>query len=888
MTRLHTSVRLASRALLVAAFAASALHAQRSNVAEQIAADRGLLAKQSYVTPPPAIEQLVMAPGYRNVSLTAPSPDRTHFLTQDSDGLPSVNEFGKFHYYFGGLQVDPKANRARALTTRATAGLTIIDATTGKQTAVQVPAGATVSSPAWSPDSKQVAFIANFDNASYVYVADVATGKSALASRAPLLATLVTTVDWTADGKRVIAVLVPDPRGPEPRKPEIATGPLVREWLDGVKSPQRNFASLLNDPFDMALMKYYVTGQLAELDVKTHTATKIGAPAMFERVDASPDGRYFRVTTMQEPFSYVVQYSSFGTREQLWDATGKTVAELWDRPLREGPDSTQAGAGFGGRGAAAGPPGKKFLAWMPQGAGLYYVAPVPGARDSASRRERVVEWTPPFAPTDTKVLYTNDGPISQLVFRDDARMLFIAQTVKGEGEIFAVNLAAPEQKHMIIRQRDYTPTFLTGGRGRGFGGGGGGGGRGGPSDTAFYNNHGALLTQRGTLGGDVAMVSPDSGVFLQGIQYSRDYLANAPRAFVDRYPIAGGEKTRVFEGPSDAWETVVTPLDDDFARAVVTRETRTQVQDAYLWTRSGGMLAKLTANTDYAPAFTNAIRKRIEVTRADGFRFVVNLTLPADYKAGTRLPGMFWFYPFEYTSQTEYDHTLRSENINQFPAAGPRTIEYLTTQGYAVADFDPPIVGAAGRMNDNYVSDLVMDLSAVIDQLDRDGYIDRARLGIGGHSYGAFSTMNALAHTPFFKAGIAGDGMYNRSLTPDGFQNERRSFWEAQKTYEEMSPFFYADKIQGAVLMYHSLEDQNVGTDPISSIRMMQALRALGKTAALYMYPYEDHGPATRESDLDQWARWTAWLDMYVKHAGEWKAGAGDRISAVTALPDRR
>jgi dipeptidyl aminopeptidase/acylaminoacyl peptidase len=197
-------------------------------------------------------------------------------------------------------------------------------------------------------------------------------------------------------------------------------------------------------------------------------------------------------------------------------------------------------------------------------------------------------------------------------------------------------------------------------------------------------------------------------------------------------------------------------------------------------------------------------------------------------------------------------------------------------------------VGEAGRMNDNYVHDLVMDLSTVIDALDKDGYIDRSRLGIGGHSYGAFSTMNALAHTPFFKAGIAGDGMYNRTLTPDGFQNERRTFWTGQKTYEEMSSFFYADKIQGAVLMYHSMEDQNVGTDPISSIRMMQALRALGKTAALFMYPYEDHGPATRESDLDQWARWTAWLDMYVKHAGEWKAGKDDKISAVTLMPDQR
>ena len=127
---------------------------------------------------------------------------------------------------------------------------------------------------------------------------------------------------------------------------------------------------------------------------------------------------------------------------------------------------------------------------------------------------------------------------------------------------------------------------------------------------------------------------------------------------------------------------------------------------------------------------------------------------------------------------------------------------------------DIPIVGPTGRMNDHYVDELREDLDLTIDAVDKAGYLDRDRLGIGGHSYGAFSTMNAMTHTPFFKAGIAGDGMYNRTLTPYDFQNERRTFWEAQETYVEMSPFFYADRFSGALLMYHSLEDQNVGTDP--------------------------------------------------------------------------
>jgi dipeptidyl aminopeptidase/acylaminoacyl peptidase len=885
------------RSLLLSGLALCAVPLHGQNQTQQslpawLTADREVLAKESYVQPPADIVKLVTAPRHLNVSLTQPSPDRKYFLKEQSEGLPSVNAFGKPHYYFAGLQVDFKANRARVLTTRGATGHQLIDPLTGKTTSIDAPKGATVSNPAWSPDGKQLAYIANFEDASQIYVADVATAKSVPVTRTPLLATLVTSIDWTADGKSVIAVLLPDGRKPEPKKPEIATGPLVRTWMDGVKDGERNYASLLNEPFDMELMEYYVTGQLAVIDVKTRAVRKIGAPAMISSVDASPDGQYFRVTTIQKPFSYVVQYGSFASTDEIWDATGKVLAQISKHAVRLGNDTT--GGGRGGRGGAD---SKRGLAWMPQGPGLYYLEAVPGAgrnTDSTgaapagggggggragrggaqggggpSRPDRLVQWTPPFAPADVKVLYTHDAAVSNVIFTDDAKMIFLADNSSGSGGIVAVNLTDATKKFTIVRQRGYTPTFAGGGRGGR--GGGGGGGRGGAGDDSlsFYNNPGALMTRRGTLGGQVAMVSSDQSVYLTGTQYYRDYLQNAPREFIDKVEIATGKKTRLFDAAKDAVETIGTPLDDDFSKAIVTRESAKEVADAYLKDMKTGAVTKLTANKDYTPEFTSALRKRITVTRSDGYHFIVHLTLPGDYKAGTRLPAMFWFYPYEYTDQASYERTLRTENVNRFPQAGPRTIEYLITQGYAVANFDPPIVGDVGRMNDNYVSDLVNNLSAVIDELDKQGYIDRARIGIGGHSYGAFSTMNALAHTPFFKAGIAGDGMYNRTLTPTGFQSERRDLWSGQQTYLNMSPMLYADKVQGAVLMYHSIEDQNVGTDPISSIRMMQALRANGKNASLYMYPYEDHGPATRESDLDQWGRWTAWLDMYVKHAGE-------------------
>jgi dipeptidyl aminopeptidase/acylaminoacyl peptidase len=254
------------------------------------------------------------------------------------------------------------------------------------------------------------------------------------------------------------------------------------------------------------------------------------------------------------------------------------------------------------------------------------------------------------------------------------------------------------------------------------------------------------------------------------------------------------------------------------------------------------------------------------IRRPDGFEYRVQVTLPNDYRPGQARPAMFWFYPREYTDQESYDERFRSYNKNTFQGYGTRSMAILTRLGYAVVEPESPIVGEQGAMNDNYVHDLRNNLATVIDTITARGWVDRGRIGIGGHSYGAFSTANAMVHTPFFKAGIAGDGNYNRTLTPLSFQSERRIFWEAPQVYTGMSPFFHAHNLTGALLMYHGKADQNVGTFPIHSPRMFHALNGLGKNAAMYNYPEEAHGPATEETTLDLWARWVAWLDKWVKN----------------------
>ena len=219
----------------------------------------------------------------------------------------------------------------------------------------------------------------------------------------------------------------------------------------------------------------------------------------------------------------------------------------------------------------------------------------------------------------------------------------------------------------------------------------------------------------------------------------------------------------------------------------------------------GSKRIQLTNNRDYTPDITKARIERLVVERPDGFKFRVTVNLPQEYQPGTRLPALFWFYPREYQDQESYDRPDRTFNRNEFPAFGVRSMEYFVRLGYAVVEPDSPIVGPQGQMNNNYVHDLRTNLAAVIDELDRRALVDRTRLAIGGHSYGAFSAVNAMVHTPFFKAGIAGDGAYNRTLTPIGFQSERRDLWEAPHVYLNMSPFLYANNLTGALLMYHGL-----------------------------------------------------------------------------------
>ncbi len=823
---------------------------------EAYAQTNGDLTNETFLRPPPEIADAVLAPRHLNRSLDNPSPDGRFFLNQRSDGLPTMAMFAKPFYRLGGHQIDWRANRERRMTTRSGVGIDITSAANGSTVSIRVPEGMRVSSPAWSPDGSRVAFFAHSDDATHIYVADPTTGRARQVSRSPVLATLATSIAWTPDARSIVTVLVPERRGAPPVEPAVPSGPQVR-----LTTPETNrirtYPDLLEGPHETALFEYYTTGQLAVIDVENRRVRRIGEPRMIRSIVVAPNGVQARVNTITKPFSYIVPARQFGTVEEIWNLNdGAVLALVNEQEIQDGsPNDTTDNHDT--------EPEKRNIAWRPDGQGLSFLQMAPRTPgDSAQqddstqtsdegrpgaqsrRKDRVIQWSPPYDSTSMSTIYESNSRLAGVRYSHDAQTLFLTQRQGENTHEYAVRLSDPTKRHTIWR-----------GRRTGF--------RGGGSPT--------IATKTLPNGVSVVRVTSDGqSVFLMGTDNSDDPMQEGPQTYVDRITIETGEKTRVFESDNGGvFERVTHILDDDATRLLVSREGPDDVPDSYLRNLTTDQSTQLTQNTDFTPNVTRAQRRRYEVTRADGFELAVNVTLPENWRPGERLPGMIWFYPREYTDQDDYDEVRERYNKNQFPRTGTRSMEILTLRGYVVIQPDAPIVGESGRMNDNYEHDLRNNLSAVIDRLDREGLIDRERLGIGGHSYGAFGTVNAMVHTPFFKAGIAGDGNFNRTLTPFAFQSERRTIWQSKDTYFSMSPLFFANNLTGALLMYHGADDQNVGTFPINSWRLFEALESLGKTASLYVYPYEEHGPATEETLLDLWARWSAWLDTHVKGTGD-------------------
>src|SRR5436190_3797859 len=359
-----------------------------------------ILKQETYQTPPRELADAVLAPRYLNVSLSNVSPDRRSFVDEIGDGPVVMKTFAKPFHELGGQFIDFKANRARALTIRNNVGIVIVSAADGSKRPIQLPAGARVTNATWSPDSKSIAFYVHGEDATHIWVADAVTGAARQVTRTPVLATLVTTFDFTQDGKQIATVLVPDGRSVMPQPSPTPSGPSVKLAMETDKNRVRTFPSLMTTPYEEQLLEWHATGQLELVDVAKGTVKKFGAPAMIRALDAAPDGKYVRVTRMTKPFSYDVPVGNFGQVEEVWDETGKVLAKLTERAINLGvqddtpnPDPQAVPAGGGGRGGQQN--GKREIAWRTDGQGLTFVeqepAPARGRATDAGAGDQSVD-----------------------------------------------------------------------------------------------------------------------------------------------------------------------------------------------------------------------------------------------------------------------------------------------------------------------------------------------------------------------------------------------------------------------------------------------------------------------------------------------------------------
>jgi dienelactone hydrolase len=813
-----------------------------------------------YQLPTEAIQDLLdRDPNY--AILDRPSPDGEHFLVPRVTQFSTLELMSKETYRLAMLEVRPEVDRQWHLDTWGPFGFRIFSLGTRRFTDVAVPDGAFLSDFVWSPDSRRVAFLAHLPNeATQVWLNEVPSGRAEPLHTAPVMATIGTQsgdqatsrmLQWTPAGS-VITLLVPLDRGPEPARPAVATTPSIRHTLNR-PAPTRTIPFLLEDEHEEDLFEHYTTSQIAEL-TPGQEPRMIGEPGMYMSIALSADGQHILATRIVRPFSFLTNYQGFPRVTEVLDLDGNVLAVLEERPLQLGDDDEAERA-----------PSARDWRWRPDGQGLSFLRRDPANADDPdeTRYDRVFLLAPPFDTAQAREVARSRHPVGGASHPRGTTAVSaeggIAYSLDGSHAFATVNRGGREAiAHFALGDASAEPTILVEWY-----------------DPREVTEHPGSVLRLGTSNGIQYAMTTTAGdhVFLTGEGLKEDFRH---QPFVDRVALDGGRVERLFEGSTDMWERPLAPLNANFTEAIIGRESRTTFPDSYLWSE-GGEFENLTNNIDPFPEVTAARKVDFEFVRRDGVRVQGNLTLPVDYQEGDRVPAIFWTYPREHNSGRDYERAaLQRVNHNAFRHLGRGGgSDIWAIEGYARIEPDIPIVSdetIGGNYNDRYISDLKDGMHAAIRAVDALGMVDVDRLAHGGHSYGGFATMNLLAHTPYFKAGIAGSGAYNRTLTPGGFQGERRTVWEAPQTYMEMSPFFRAYQIDTPLLMYHGADDNNTGTFPVQSRRMMHALTNLGKPAVLFFYPYESHGIRSMENVQDQWARWIEWLDRYVRDGHDLRA----------------
>ncbi len=778
----------------------------------------------AYQVPPKPLADLVTVPPTPGVSV---SDNGKVMLILEQASVPTIAELAQPELKLAGVRMNPANNGPSRM--RYITGIKI-KKLSGKEevTVTGLPAQAQLSNIQWSPDETRFAFTNTTDNQIELYIAEVATATAKKVGDLSLNAVLGRPYWWVSDGKNLIVKTVPAGRGAAVAPSRVPFGPAIQENL-GRKSQAPTYQDLLKNTSDEQQFTYYATSQVVRVGLDGQS-TAIGSPGLISNAEPSPDGKFVLLETFHTPFSYLVPVYRFPLKTEVYTIAGAPVKMLNDSPLQDNVPYSPDGA----------PTGPRDFNWRADApASVYYtVAQDQGdPKVKADIRDKVYLVEAPFT-AEPKEIYAAQYRFADFAWGNKNTALATERWWQTRKAITKIVDPGNWQTTTLF-DRSYEDRYSDPGQ-----------------PDMKHNAYGRSVLN---------LLDKDEVLMLNRVGASPE----GDRPFVSRLNLKTKKTKQLWRSAAPYFERPIAVLDAGKPVILTTRETPEINPNYFMRNLKGSKKpVQVTAFAHPYPQLKGVQKQQLRYKRADGVELTAMLYLPAGYKKEQGpLPTFMWAYPAEFKSKGAAGQV--SGSPYQFNRISYQGAAAFVTMGYAILDnASIPIVGEGDKEpNDTYIEQLVSSARAAINEGVRLGVVDSSRVAVGGHSYGAFMTANLLSFTKLFKAGVARSGAYNRTLTPFGFQNEQRTYWEAPMVYNTMSPFMNADKMKTPLLLIHGEADNNTGTYPIQSERYFNALKGFGATTRLVLLPYESHGYTAKESLLHMLYETNAWLDRYVKNA---------------------
>lgn len=777
-----------------------------------------------YQDPPKAIKDLVLAKPTPSVNFNATGD---YMLLIHRAALPSIEELAQPEYRIAGIRLNP-ANFGGSRQTYFTE-LELQQVGTGKSISISgLPTDLKGGTLVWSPSQQAFAFQHHANDRIDLYVVIIKEAVARKVNSLPVNDVAGTSYTWQNDST-IIYKAAANAGQPAPKKPAAPAGPVVQESL-GKAAASRTYQDLLKTPYDEALFSYYATGQLIRVQIGTAKEEKIGAPGIYRSFSMSPNEQFVLVSSISQPFSYLVPWTGFPTKYEVLDLNGKLVKSIASNPSSEG-------APIGFDDVVTHP---RYISWRDDlPASIMYVQALDGGLGKTKAAYRDGVYTLNIGEnSDAKLLVKTTRRFRGIDW-GNAQTAIMYEAMNADRTL-RISVLNPSTGQLdSLQQR---------------------------STNDLYSDLGQPVTTRNEFNRSVIQVLKNNTILLTSSGASDK--GNLP--LLQSLNLKTKKTTTLWQCAEGQYEMVVRVLDANKGSFITRRETPTETPNYYArnFVKKIAPIA-LTKFTNPYSELEGITKEKISYKRADGIDLTATLYLPKGYnkdKDGP-LPLLIWAYPREYKSAADAAQVRGSKYT--FTSVSYGSPVFWATQGYAVMDnAEMPIVGEGKKEpNDAFIPQLYLNAHAAIQAAAKMGVGDSTRVGVGGHSYGAFMTANLLAHTKLFKAGIARSGAYNRTLTPFGFQAEERTYWQAPEVYYNMSPFSFANNIKTPLLLIHGEMDNNPGTFPIQSERLYNAIKGHGGTSRYITLPYESHGYSAKENILHMLWEQHQWLEKFVKNA---------------------